>query len=162
MQLLDEFENLAATVTLQHLLITLDDVAGGMLRPHLFCKPIAKRPEDREALLQAALSGHPRLMFGSDSAPIPSMPRKRADAPPAYLLPPSLFLVWRPCLTNTEPWTGCRGFVSSHACALYGLNPPARTVRLQRREMLVPDAYEGHGQKVVPMDAGCTIPWRVM
>lgn len=41
-QLLDEFENLAATVTLQHLLITLDDVAGGMLRPHLFCKPIAK------------------------------------------------------------------------------------------------------------------------
>lgn len=107
-QLLDEFENLAATVTLQHLLITLDDVAGGMLRPHLFCKPIAKRPEDREALLQAALSGHPRLMFGSDSAPIPSMPRKRADAPPAYLLPPSPFLVWRPCLTNTEPWTGCR------------------------------------------------------
>ena len=103
-----EFENLAATVTLQHLLITLDDVAGGMLRPHLFCKPIAKRPEDREALLRAALSGHPRLMFGSDSAPIPSMPRKRADAPPAYLLPPSLFLVWRPCLTNTEPWTGCR------------------------------------------------------
>ena len=42
-----------------------------MLRPHLFCKPIAKRPEDREALLQAALSGHPRLMFGSDSAPHP-------------------------------------------------------------------------------------------
>lgn len=107
-QLLDEFENLAATVTLQHLLITLDDVAGGMLRPHLFCKPIAKRPEDREALLQAALSGHPRLMFGSDSAPIPSMPRKRADALPAYLPPPSLFLVWRPCLTNTKPWTGCR------------------------------------------------------
>lgn len=54
-----QIENLAATVTLQHLLITLDDVAGGMLRPHLFCKPIAKRPEDREALLQAALSGHP-------------------------------------------------------------------------------------------------------
>ena len=70
-RLLDEFENLAATVTLQHLLITLDDVAGGMLRPHLFCKPIAKRPEDREALLKAALSGHPRLMFGSDSAPHP-------------------------------------------------------------------------------------------
>ena len=29
------------------LLITLDDVAGGMLRPHLFCKPIAKRPETK-------------------------------------------------------------------------------------------------------------------
>jgi len=28
--------------------------------------------------------------------------------------------------------------------------------------MPVPDAYEGHGQKVVPMDAGRTIPWRLM
>ena len=52
--LLDRYENLHATVTLQHLIITLDDVAGGLLNPHLFCKPIAKRPEDRDALLQAA------------------------------------------------------------------------------------------------------------
>ena len=38
LELLDEFENLCATVTLQHLIITLDDVAGGALKPHLFCK----------------------------------------------------------------------------------------------------------------------------
>ena len=35
-ELLDKYENLYATVTLHHLLITLDDVAGGMLNPHLF------------------------------------------------------------------------------------------------------------------------------
>ena len=70
-ELLEKYENLHATVTLQHLLITLDDVAGGMLKPHLFCKPIAKRPEDRSALLAAALKAHPKLMFGSDSAPHP-------------------------------------------------------------------------------------------
>src|SRR5210317_233286 len=68
---LDKFENLYATITLHHLLITLDDVAGGMLKPHLFCKPIAKRPEDRNALLNAALEAHPKLSFGSDSAPHP-------------------------------------------------------------------------------------------
>ena len=70
-ELLDRYSNLYATVTLHHLLITLDDVAGGMLDPHLFCKPIAKRPEDRSALLNAALKAHPKLMFGSDSAPHP-------------------------------------------------------------------------------------------
>lgn len=37
--LLDRYENLAATVTLHHLMITLDDVAGGLLQPDLFCKP---------------------------------------------------------------------------------------------------------------------------
>jgi len=61
---LDKFENLYATITLHHLLITLDDVAGGMLQPHLFCKPIAKRPEDREALRKVALEGHPKVMLG--------------------------------------------------------------------------------------------------
>ncbi|MDX9743327.1 MAG: dihydroorotase, partial [Arcobacteraceae bacterium] len=50
-ELVQKYDNLYATITLQHLIITLDDVAGGMLKPHLFCKPIAKRPEDKEALL---------------------------------------------------------------------------------------------------------------
>ena len=69
--LLERYDNLAATVTLHHLLITLDDVAGGLLRPDLFCKPIAKTPRDREALCEAVFAGHPRLFFGSDSAPHP-------------------------------------------------------------------------------------------
>lgn len=60
---LDKYPNLHATITLQHLEITLDDVAGGALRPHLFCKPIAKRYEDRDALLELALSGHPKVSF---------------------------------------------------------------------------------------------------
>jgi len=161
-QLLDEFENLAATVTLQHLLITLDDVAGGMLRPHLFCKPIAKRPEDREALLQAALSGHPRLMFGSDSAPHPIHAKEACGCAAGVFTAPIALPRLAALFDEHGALDRLQGFVSGHACALYGLNPPARTVRLQRREMLVPDAYEGHGQKVVPMDAGCAIPWRLI
>ncbi len=75
-ELLEKYDNLHATVTLHHLIITLDEVAGGMLNPHLFCKPIAKRPEDRDALLNAALEAHPKLMFGSDSAPHPKHKKK--------------------------------------------------------------------------------------
>lgn len=161
-RLLDEFENLAATVTLQHLLITLDDVAGGMLRPHLFCKPIAKRPEDREALLQAALSGHPRLMFGSDSAPHPIHAKEACGCAAGVFTAPIALPRLAALFDEHGALDRLQGFVSGHACALYGLNPPARTVRLQRREMPVPDVYEGHGQKVVPMDAGRTILWRLM
>ena len=157
-RLLDEFENLAATVTLQHLLITLDDVAGGMLRPHLFCKPIAKRPEDREALLKAALSGHPRLMFGSDSAPHPVHAKEACGCAAGVFTAPIVLPRLAALFDGHGALDRLQGFVSGHACSLYGLKPPARTVRLQRREMLVPDAYEGHGQKVVPMEAGSVIP----
>jgi dihydroorotase len=67
--LLDKYDNLYATVTIHHLLLTLDDLAGGMLNPHNFCKPIVKRYEDRDALQEVVLQAHPKIMFGSDSAP---------------------------------------------------------------------------------------------
>lgn len=62
-------ENIGATITAHHLVMTLDDVIGGMLAPDRFCKPIAKSPADRTALIEAATSGDPRFFFGSDSAP---------------------------------------------------------------------------------------------
>ena len=66
--LLKDYENLYATITLHHLMITLDDVVGGKMDPHLFCKPIAKRYEDKDALCELAFSGYEKAMFGSDSA----------------------------------------------------------------------------------------------
>lgn len=60
--------NVAATITAHHLLLTVDDWAGD---PHSFCKPVAKLPSDRLALLRAAASGDPKFFFGSDSAPHP-------------------------------------------------------------------------------------------
>lgn len=60
---------LAATITLHHLILTLDDVVGNTIKPHNFCKPIAKTEDDRKALLRKAISGMPCFFFGSDSAP---------------------------------------------------------------------------------------------
>jgi dihydroorotase len=64
-------DTVAATITVHHLLLTLDDVLGDKLAPHNFCKPIAKRPEDRDRLVWAAKYGGPKFFFGSDSAPHP-------------------------------------------------------------------------------------------
>ncbi len=67
--ILDLPENVAGSITAHHLWLTLDDVVGGKLQPHNFCKPLANRPEDRAALRWAAMSGNPKFFFGSDSAP---------------------------------------------------------------------------------------------
>ena len=55
----------AGTITAHHLHITVDDIT----KPHCYCKPVAKLPSDRTALLYAATSGNPKFFFGSDSAP---------------------------------------------------------------------------------------------
>ncbi|NPA28956.1 MAG: dihydroorotase [Epsilonproteobacteria bacterium] len=155
---LERHENLYATITLHHLYITLDEVAGGLLRPHLFCKPIAKRPEDRAALREAAFKAHPKVMFGSDSAP---HPREAKEAPGCaagvFTAPVAL-----PALAQLFEAHGAlenlQAFVSDNARRIYGIEPPAKKVTLQKTPMRVP---AGYGEAVVPMFAGEELAWSV-
>lgn len=62
-------ENIGATVTVHHLVATLDDIVGECLSPHMYCKPVPKTPDDRDALREVVFAGVPRFFFGSDSAP---------------------------------------------------------------------------------------------
>ena len=161
LQLLDEFPNVCATVTLQHLIITLDDVAGGALRPHLFCKPIAKRPEDRDALLQAALSGHPRLMFGSDSAPHPRCKKEACGCAAGVFTAPLALPKLAEIFATHGALDKLQSFVSDNACAWYGLQPTPKEITLRDTPMSVPASYRSFGEQVVPMYAGESIGWSV-
>ena len=155
---LDKYENLYATITIHHLLITLDDVAGGMLQPHLFCKPIAKRPEDRDALLKVALKAHPKVMFGSDSAPHPREAKESCGcaagvftAPIALQLLAELFDTYGASLGNLQ------AFISGNAQNIYDVTPLQKTVTLEKKSFKVPSDYNG----VVPMYANEEIAYSV-
>lgn len=160
-EMLDRHENLRATVTLQHLVITLDDVAGGLLNPHLFCKPIAKRPEDREALLQAALRAHPKLMFGSDSAPHPVSKKECCGCAAGVFTAPVAVARLAQLFDQHGALDHLQSFLSGNAQRLYGITPPAKTVQLEKSPFHIPERYEGHGQSVVPMYAGDALEWSV-
>lgn len=161
LHLLDEFENLCATVTLQHLVITLDDVVGGSMQPHLFCKPIAKRAEDREALLQAALQAHPRLMFGSDSAPHPQSRKECCGCAAGVFTAPIALPALAALFAEHGAAERLQDFVSGNARRLYGLTPKPLRVVLRDTPMQVPPAYKSYGQQVAPMYAGQSIPWSI-
>lgn len=160
-ELLDKHENLRATVTLQHLIITLDDVAGGMLNPHLFCKPIAKRPEDREALLQAALTAHPKLMFGSDSAPHPLSAKECCGCAAGVFTAPLAIARLAQLFDKHDKLDNLQAFISGNAQRLYGVNPIKKLVTVTNEPFQVSKAYRGHGQHVVPMHAGEELEWKV-
>jgi dihydroorotase len=155
---LDKHENLYATITIHHLLITLDDVAGGMLKPHLFCKPIAKRPEDREALLNVALSAHPKVMFGSDSAPHPKHAKEACGcAAGVFTAPIALQLLAELFETNNAPEENLQAFVSGNAQNIYALSPLHKIVTLEKKPFTVPSDYNG----VVPMYANEEIAYSI-
>ncbi len=155
---LDKFENLYATITLHHLLITLDDVAGGMLKPHLFCKPIAKRPEDREALLKVALSAHPKVMFGSDSAPHPKHAKESCGCAAGVFTAPMALQVLAELFENEHAsLENLQAFVSGNAQNIYGITPLDKTVTLEKKKFKVPSDYNG----VVPMYADEEIAYSI-
>ena len=160
-ELLDKYSNLYATVTLHHLLITLDDVAGGMLDPHLFCKPIAKRPEDRSALLNAALKAHPKLMFGSDSAPHPKHKKECCGCAAGVFTSPIALQVLVELFEKYDSLDNLNDFVSNNAKKIYGLNIKDKTIKLVKKDFIVPAIYEYKDEKVVPMYAGKTISWSI-
>ncbi len=158
LELLERYPNLFATVTLHHLIITLDDVVGGLLQPHLFCKPIAKRPADRDALLAAALSGHPKLMFGSDSAPHPVDRKEAAFCAAGVFSAPVLLPMLVELFERHDALDHLSTFVSGNARRIHGLNPPPRQVHLVAEPWQVPARYGD----VVPFAAGQTLRWRVV
>jgi dihydroorotase len=155
---LDRYANVFATVTLHHLVLTLDDVAGGLLAPHLFCKPVAKRPEDRDALLAAALSAHPKLMFGSDSAPHPQDSKECAGCAAGVFTAPVALQMLVELFDQHDALDNLQAFVSGNARRVYRLTPAPKTVAFVKEANVVPRQYG----PVVPFGAGNTLAWRLL
>ena len=155
---LDKHPNLYATITLHHLFITLDDVAGGMLKPHLFCKPIAKRPQDREALLNIALNAHPKVMFGSDSAPHPKEKKEAPGCAAGVFTAPIALPLLTHLFEKYNKLENLQKFVSDNAQNIYNLNIKNKKILLEQKEFKVPNSYNS----IVPFMGGEKINWRII
>jgi len=155
--MLDKYPNLYATITVHHLLLTLDDVIGGMMMPHHFCKPIAKRPEDLDALLDVALNAHPKVMFGSDSAPHPREKKEACGCAAGVFTAPIALQLLCEIFEQFDKLDNLQTFVSDNAQSIYGICPEFKEVTLQKRPFVVPEKYSN----VVPLYAGTTLNWAI-
>jgi dihydroorotase len=160
--MVQKYDNLYATITVQHLLITLDDVAGGMLQPHLFCKPIAKRYEDREALVSIATSGNVKIMFGSDSAPHPKSAKENCGCAAGVFTSPIALQVLAQLFEENGNLENLQKFVSDNAQKIYNFTPLTKNITLEKKDFKVPKNYSTDKEIVVPMFAGETLSWSII
>lgn len=154
--------NIFGTLTVQHATLLREDA---LRNPHLRCKPIAKTPEDREAVIQAALSGNPKFFEADDTAGHPRALKEQEDESKR----PSG--VWN-AITSFPSWTNLfeqRGatvgqlqfFASEAGGQCYRLaRSKERTLRMTRNPWIVEESY-GCGL-VVPLGAGETMDWRAV
>lgn len=142
-------------------MLTLDDVAGGMLNPHAFCKPIVKRPDDREALLQLALSVHPKVMFGSDSVPHQKNTKECYPGAAGIFSSPILLQVLTQLFEENGKLDNLNAFISLNAQKIYDLKPLGKEVVLVKKDFIVPKEYSYRNEKVVPLFEGQTLSWSI-
>ncbi|AJD00950.1 dihydroorotase [Campylobacter lari] len=152
--LLKDYENLYATITLHHLMITLDDVVGGKMDPHLFCKPIAKRYEDKDALCELAFSGYEKAIFGSDSAPHPLHTKECCGCAAGVFSAPVILPVLAELFEKHSNEANLQKFISDNACKIHNLKfEKDKIITLEKQEWQVAQKYGD----VVPFMAGKNI-----
>ncbi len=160
-ELLKKHDNLYATLTIQHLFLTLDDVAGGMLNPHAFCKPIVKRPDDRKVLVELALSAHPKVMFGSDSAPHQKNNKECHHGAAGVFTAPIALQTLAQLFEKHGKLENLNTFISLNAQRIYNFKPKNKTIKLIKKEFIVPNSYKYKNEEVVPLFANQSLSWSI-
>lgn len=155
-------DNVAATITPQHLLLNRNALFQGGLRPHHFCLPVLKREGDRQALLDAVAAGDPRFFLGTDSAPH-ARSAKESDCGCAGIYSAHAALeLYAEAFEAIGALPRLEAFASLNGPRFYGLPPNAGTVTLERVDWKVPGFYPFAGETIVPLRAGDMLGWRMV
>ena len=156
-------DNVAATITPQHLHINRNAMLVGGIRPHAYCLPVAKREVHRLALRNAATSGSPKFFLGTDSAPH-TRAAKESDCGCAGIFnAPYALESYLAVFEEEGALDQFEGFASLHGPAFYGLPVNDEQVTLEKADSPVPHeiALPHTGGSIVPFHASEMLRWRV-
>ncbi|HXR57877.1 MAG TPA: dihydroorotase [Burkholderiales bacterium] len=151
----------AATITAHHLLLNRNALFLGGIRPHHYCLPVLKREEDREALVEAATSGNPKFFLGTDSAPHAQGTKEAACGCAGIYTAHSAIELYATAFEEAGALARLEDFASRFGPAFYGLPQNEGSITLERKEWTVPHTLAFGGERVVPLRAGETIPWKL-
>ena len=154
---------LAATITVQHLMLDRNDMLVGGIRPHLYCLPILKRGTHRPDLVKAACSGNPHFFLGTDSAPHTTQTKEAACGCAGCFTSPVALSCLAEIFDEADGLSNLEQFASLNGPAFYGLPANDRTITLEKGDPIkVPDAVETGAGPVTVFDPGRPLHWHVI
>ncbi|MFP5408791.1 MAG: dihydroorotase [Gammaproteobacteria bacterium] len=154
--------NVAATITVHHLLYNRNAMFRGGIRPHLFCLPVLKREQHRQALVAAAISGNPKFFLGTDSAPHAIGVKETACGCAGIYSAHAAIELYAEAFEDAGALDRLEAFASFHGADFYGLPRHAGRITLRRESWTAPQQIQLGDTALVPLRAGETIRWRVV
>ncbi|MEQ9038797.1 MAG: dihydroorotase [Silicimonas sp.] len=155
-------DDLAATITVQHLMLDRNDMLVGGMRPHLYCLPILKRGTHRPRLVQAATSGSPRFFLGTDSAPHPTHTKEAECCAAGCFTAPVALSCLAQVFDEADALDSLEAFASLNGPAFYGLPVNEERVTLTKGAPIeIPAPVQTGAGPVSVFDPGRPVYWSV-
>ena len=155
-------DNVAATITPQHLLLNRNDLLVGGVRPHNFCLPVLKRNTHQLALQEAVKSGSKKFFLGTDSAPHEKHKKESACGCAGCYSAWSAIELYAQLFEEIDALDKLEGFASLHGPDFYKLPRNQDRITLTRESWTIPEEIILPNEKpIVPFYAGMKVNWKL-
>jgi dihydroorotase len=154
---------LGGTITPYHLMLTRTDWLGYGLRPYMYCMPVIKRREDRDALRKAATSGAACYFLGTDSAPHPVARKLTVVGAAGLFNSPVAIESYAQVFAEENALDKLEAFASLNGPKHYRLPPNEDSITLERSSWTAPEdiKVDGPEERALVHRGGETIQWQV-
>jgi dihydroorotase len=153
--------NIAATITPQHLLFNRNSLFQGGISPHFYCLPILKRETHRAALLRAATSGNPKFFLGTDSAPHPRNSKESSCGCAGCYSALHAMELYAEAFESVDALDKLEAFASFYGADFYQLPRNTEHITLTKTTWRVPDEVPFTESALVPLQAGQEMTWQM-
>jgi dihydroorotase len=157
----EQSSNVAATITVHHLLYNRNHLLAGGVRPHFYCLPVLKRNSHQLALIEAATSGNPKFFLGTDSAPHPKGDKETACGCAGIYTAPGALELYAEVFDQADALDRLEGFASLNGPRFYGLPLNTEKISLVRDSWQMEESFQFGSNTVIPVRAGETLHWRL-
>ncbi len=154
-------DNVAATITPQHLLFNRNALFQGGIRPHFYCLPILKGEEHRQAIFQAAISGNPKFFLGTDSAPHTRNNKENSCGCAGCYSALHALGLYAEAFERADALDKLEAFASFYGPDFYRLPRNTEQITLVKSTWRIPDQIPLIDSEIVPLWAGHEITWHI-
>ncbi len=152
------------TITPYHLMLTRTDWLGYGLKPYMYCMPVIKRREDRDALRKAATSGASCYFLGTDSAPHPVARKLNVVGAAGLFNSPVAIESYAQVFAEENALDRLEAFASLNGPKHYRLPANTETITLERSVWTAPEEIriDGPEERALVHRGGETMQWKVV
>jgi dihydroorotase len=159
---LNQSDNVGATITPQHLLYNRNHMLVGGIRPHLFCLPVLKRDTHQQALISAATSGSHKIFLGTDSAPHTQDAKENCCGCAGCFSHHAAIELYAQVFYQADAMDKLEAFASINGPDFYGLPHNKSKITLQKNSWQLPDSISYEGSQLIPLGAGSSLDWQLI